>query len=73
MGKGDGSWVGINKVFEKISTEDLKKEDGLKTLITFLDQELKKDDLTDVLKKWEDFEEYVREKDQSINDFLSNY
>ena len=33
------------KVFEQFSLNDLQKEDGLDTLITFLDSHLKKDDL----------------------------
>ena len=37
------------KVFEQISLDDLKKENGLDTFITFLDSHLKKDDLADSL------------------------
>ena len=33
------------KVFDQIRIDDLKKEDGLDTLIAFLDKHLKKDDL----------------------------
>ena len=40
----------------QISLEDLKKEDGLHTLIPFLDSHLKKDDLADSLEKFEDFQ-----------------
>lgn len=35
------------KVFDQISINDLKSEDGLSVLIGFLDQHLAKDDLTD--------------------------
>ena len=62
-----------SKVFSEIATADLNKDDGLKTLIAFLDQELKKDDLTDAIEKWEDFEEFTRSKDQSITDFISQF
>ena len=41
------------KVFEQISLDDLKKEDGFDILITFLDSHLKKDDLADSLEKFD--------------------
>ena len=46
------------KVFDQLRLEDLKKEDGLQTLITFLDCHLAKDDLTDSLEKFEEFDGY---------------
>ena len=48
------------KVFDQISIEDLKKEDGLDTLIAFLDKHLKKDDLADSLDKFGEFEDFQR-------------
>ena len=35
------------KVFDQIPIDDLKEDDGLNTLIAFLDDHLKKDDLAD--------------------------
>ena len=45
-------------MFEQITIEDLKKEDGLDKLIAFLDAHLKKDDLTDGLEKFKEFEDF---------------
>ena len=56
------------KVFEQISLDDLKKEDGLDTLITFLDSHLKKDDLADSLEKFEDFH---RQSEMSITEYIA--
>ena len=54
------------KVFEQISLDDLKKEDGLDTLITFLDSHLKKDELSDSQEKFEEFEDFHRQSEMSI-------
>ena len=55
------------KVFDQISIEDLKKEDGLDTLIGFLDKHLKKDDLADSLEKFGDFEDFQRIEGMSMS------
>ena len=49
-------------VFEQITIEDLKKEDGLDILIAFLDAHPKKEDLhvADGLEKFEEFEDFQR-------------
>ena len=59
------------KVFDELDINDLKKADGLDTLIQFLDLHLGKDDLADSLEKFEDFEDFSREKGQSIANFIS--
>ena len=51
------------KVFYQIR---LKKDDGLDILLTFLDEHLAKDYLTDSLKKFEDFEDLQRKEGQSV-------
>ena len=61
------------KVFDDIPLEDLKKEDGLDTLIAFLDDKLGVDDLADSLEKFELFEDYTREKGQSVAEFISQF
>ena len=38
--------------------EDLKKDNGLKLFIDFLDSKLGKDDLVNSLEKFEDFEDF---------------
>ena len=45
------------KDFEQIKLEDLKKETGFNTLLTFLDIHLAKDNLPDSLKKFEEFDD----------------
>ena len=59
------------KVFDEIDLSDLKKNDGFESLIEFLDKHLGKDDLADSLEKFEDFEDFRREKGQPISDFIS--
>ena len=61
------------KVFNEISVDDLNKEEGLKTLKTFMDKHLKKDDLTDRWLKYDDFDECKRGDNESIDQFLVNF
>ena len=62
----EDSETGIHgKVFEK--------DDGLDTLTKFMDTNLKQDDLADSWEKFDDFEEYEREKGQSFSDFISKF
>lgn len=61
------------KVFDQIDIEDLKKENGFQTLVTFLDKHLEKDDLVDSLEKFEEFEDFERGDDQTINDFIAEF
>ena len=58
------------KVFDELSIADLKAEDGLDKLLTFMDKKLKKDDLADSWEKFSSFEEYQR-KEQSITEYIS--
>ena len=46
------------KVFSQVKLDDLKKENGLATLIIFLDKHLAKDDLTDSLEKFDSFDDF---------------
>ena len=59
------------KVFDQISLDDLKKESGLDTLVTFLDSHLAKDDLADSLAKFEDFEDFRRAEGQSVQEYIA--
>jgi hypothetical protein len=61
------------KVFDEMSRDDLKKENGLDLLIEFLDEKLGKDDLTNSLEKFENFEDFKREKGQSITEYISKF
>ena len=60
-----------DKVFDQIPINDLKSVDGLNVLIKFLDKHLAKDDLTDSLEKFEDFDDYHRTEGQSISEFIA--
>lgn len=62
-----------DKVFNQISIDDLKGEDGLDILLAFLDKHLGKDDLADSLEKFEDFDDYRRKEGQTINEFISMF
>ena len=61
------------KVFDEMTLDDLKEEDGLNRLITFMDTKLGKDDLTDSLEKFEDFENFVRGSEQNIVDYIAKF
>ena len=43
-----------DKVVDELSSTDLKKDDGLDTLIKFTDTKLKKDGLADSWEKYDD-------------------
>ena len=61
------------KVFDQISLQDLKTDDGLIILLNFLDKHCGKDELVDSLEKYEDFESFEREDGQSIQNFISMF
>ena len=59
------------KVFDQIPIDDLKSADGLNVLLNFLDQHLAKDDLSDSLEKFEDFDDFFRSQGQSITEYIA--
>ena len=61
------------KVFDQIPIDDLKSIDGLTVLINFFDEHLAKDDLTDSLEKFEDFDDFYRNERQSLQEFIAEY
>ena len=61
------------KVFSQVSLDDLKKEEGLDILIQFLDKHLKKNDLTNSIEKFEEFDDYQRAEGQSITEFIDSF
>ena len=64
----DGTHI-RDKVFDQLPLEELKKENGLSLLVTFFDKHLAKDDLSDSLEKFTDFENCERREGQTICDF----
>ena len=61
------------QVLEEVPLADLKKDDGLKTLLTFMEKKLGKDDTEDCLEKYEEFKQCKRESDQTINEFIHEF
>ena len=58
------------KVLDQIPVDDLKSDEKFTVLLNFVDQHLAKDDLTDSLEKFEDFEDFKRADGQS-NEYVS--
>ena len=62
-----------DKVFDQIALDELKDEDGLNILIAFLDKHLGKDDLADIIEKFEDFDDFKRKEGQTIQEFIAMF
>ena len=60
------------KLFDKYTVDDLKKAEGLDKVITFLDAHLGKDDLSDTLIKYGQFEDY-KQTTESTSDFIGKF
>ena len=60
------------KKFEQVDGEELVEEGGLQLVKDFLDKELAEDDLSKVVKVWDEFEDCKRGNDE-IEVFLSNF
>ena len=58
-------------IFTQLSLDDLKQENGPYCLIQFLDSFLGKDEITDTVEKYEDFENLQRADNQSITEFIT--
>ena len=58
---------------ERLSVSDLSCDEGLTKLVKFLDEELASDATTDLIGKWDDWFDYVRKADQSMEQFISEY
>ena len=61
------------RVFENLSPEVLSEENGLQRVLEFLDQELGKDAIDDVIEKWDDFDSCKKKESQSLEDFISEF
>ena len=62
----------IDKVFDQLPLEELKKENGLSLLVTFFDKHLAKD-VSDSLEKFTAFENYEKREGQTICVFIANF
>ena len=61
------------RVFENLSPGTLSADAGLQKVIEFLDKELGKDAIDDVIEKWDEFDSCRKESEQSIEDFIAEY
>ena len=61
------------RVFENLSPGILSADDGLQKVIDFLDKELGKDAIDDVIEKWDEFDSCRKESEQSLEDFIAEY
>ena len=61
------------KVFENLSLDKLRGDNGVQDLIGFLDEQFGKDELEDSLQKFEDFEDYCRGSGEDIAQFITNF
>ncbi|XP_057310466.1 uncharacterized protein LOC130648431 [Hydractinia symbiolongicarpus] len=62
-----------DKVFSEISIADLNKEDGIDTLIAFMDNLFKKDELTDMYEHYTNFDRYKRKSDETIESYIIEF
>ena len=60
------------QVFDSVDLEVLKEASGFDDLVTFLDEKLGKDDLSDSLEKFDDFEDF-RRGSGSIKDYIDQF
>ena len=61
------------RAFECISAEDLVKEDGLERVKEFLNKELGKNAVDDVIEKWDEFDNCKKTDSQSLEDFINDF
>ena len=61
------------KVFGELELKELKKQNGISTLLEFLDIHFKKDEMTDTLEKFEEFDNFERKEGQSIYEYVSMF
>ena len=62
-----------DKVFSEMELSKLNSDTGMKELVTYLDTQFAKDDLTETYERYVDFEKCKRGSDQKINDFILEY
>ena len=61
------------RVLERLSVSELGKAEGLKSLVEFLDEELASDATTDLVNKWDEWFDFVRKPNQTIDQFIGDY
>ena len=61
------------KISDEVELSDLEKDDGLHKLIKYMDSQLKKDDLEDQWAKYNEFHDYYRAGDESVEEFINKF
>ena len=61
------------KAFEYLPEEVLSGDDGLNELKKFLDKQLGKNAIDDVIEKWDEFDNLQRSDKQSLEEFISEF
>ena len=62
-----------DKVFSDVKLEDLKKDDGVETLINFMDKLFKKDELSEAYEVFTDFERFKRKSTESMEVYVMDF
>ena len=60
-------------MLDQISIDDFEKEDGLDTLIAFLDKHMKKDDLADSVEKFGEYQYFQRKNGMTISEYTVSF
>ena len=61
------------RIFESLSEDQLKSDEGLKEVLAFLDKELGKNAVDDMIEKWDDFDSCKKSDSQTMEDFISDF
>ena len=61
------------RVLENLTDEDLSSAEGLVKVIAFLDNELGKNAVDDVIEKWEDFDNCTKASTQALDEFITDF
>ena len=61
------------RIFESLTEDQLKSEAGLSEVLSFLDKELGKNAVDDVIEKWDDFDSCKKSDSQTLEDFISDF
>ena len=62
-----------DKVFNELKLENLSQDDGIDTLIKYLDKLFKRDELSEVYERYTVFDRYERESNQKVDDFILEF
>ena len=61
------------RVLEHLTDEELSSNEGLEKVIKFLDNELGKNAVDDVIEKWEAFDNCIKAANQSLDEFITDF